>query len=62
MYAVYTRDLRGIFRPLDLPNGTTTQRLLFASLFSERIQAVACKERLQCLNPHLEFEVRKVGN
>lgn len=62
MYAVYTRDLRGIFRPLDLASGTTTQRLLFASLFHERIQAVACKERLQCLNPHLEFEVRKVGN
>lgn len=62
MYAVYTRDLKGIFRPLDLSNGTTTQRLLFASLFSERTQAVACKERLQCLNPHLEFDVRKVGN
>jgi hypothetical protein len=45
-----------------LANGTTTQRLLFASLFSERAQAVACKEKLQCLNPSLVFEVRKVGN
>lgn len=62
MYAIYTRDLRGIFRPLDLANGTTTQRLLFASLFSERTQALACKEKLQSLNPSLAFEVRKVGN
>lgn len=62
MYAIYTRDLRGTFRPLDLANGTTTQRLLFASLFSERTQALACKEKLQCLNPSLVFEVRKVGN
>lgn len=61
MYAIYTKDLRGIFRPLDLVNGTTIQRLLYASLFRDRAQAVACKEHLQHLNPSVVFEVRKVG-
>lgn len=60
MYAVYAQDLKGKFRPLDLKNGTTTTKLLYASLFNEREKALACMKQLQEWNSSVKFEVRKV--
>lgn len=61
MYAIYLKCPSGRYHPISLPEGTTVNRLLFASLWAERQQAEKVMEKLQAWNTTALLQVRKVG-
>lgn len=61
MYAIYLKCPSGRYHPISLPEGITVNRLLFASLWTERQQAEKVLQKLRAWNPDAALQVRKVG-
>ena len=61
MYAIYLKCPSGRYHPISLPEGITVNRLLFASLWTERQQAEKALQKLQEWNPAAALQVRKVS-
>lgn len=61
MYAIYLKVPSGRYHPISLPEGITVNRLLYASLWTERQQAEKALQKLQKWNPDAALQIRKVG-
>lgn len=61
MYAIYLKCPSGRYHPISLPEGITVNRLLYASLWTERQQAEKALQKLQEWNPAAALQVRKVS-
>lgn len=60
MYLIYGKRLTDKrWEACDLANGTFTNRLLYASMFQYKIQAQEIADKLNELEPDLEFQVRR---
>ena len=60
MYAIYLKCPSGRYHPISLPEGITVNRLLYASLWTERQQAEKALQKLQEWNSDAALQIRKV--
>lgn len=60
MYLIYGKSKTAKrWEACDLANGTFTNRLLYASMFQSEVQAQEVVDKLNSMEPDLEFQVRK---